>query len=58
MSALDYCISRFPSASELTTQDYDISSVLETVDFSDGSSQAVEFCSPIQGRSQFLVQMT
>merc|ERR1719219_3345315 len=41
---------RFPSASEVTTEDYDISSLLETVDFSDGSSQSVEYCSPIQGQ--------
>merc|ERR1711953_364925 len=41
---------RFGSGSELTTEDYDISSVLETVDFSDGSSQAMEYCSPIQGQ--------
>merc|ERR1711879_478154 len=38
---------RFPSSSELTTKDYDISSVLETVDFSDGSSQSQNYCSPI-----------
>ena len=49
-----YCIiSRFLSASEATTEDYDISSLLETVDFSDGSSQSVEYCSPIQGQIAF-----
>lgn len=53
MSALvpRYCISRFPFASELTSKDYDISSVLETVDFSDGSSQSLDYCSPIEGQS-------
>merc|ERR1719219_1244159 len=41
---------RFPAASELTTMDYDISAVLETVDFSDGSSESVEYCSPNEGQ--------
>ena len=47
------CISRFPSASELTTEDYDISSALETVNFSDGSSVSVEYCSPSEGQLAF-----
>ena len=31
--------------------DYDISAVLETVDFSDGSSESVEYCSPNEGQT-------
>ena len=52
-SGLDIVFPRFPSASELTTEDYDISSLVETVDFSDGASQSVAYCSPIEGQIAF-----